>query len=1071
MKQLLLTLAIAGAASLPAGASTPMWLRDVAISPDGTTIAFTFKGDIYTVPTQGGRAYQLTTNKAYDSKPVWTPDGKRIAFRSNRDGSDDIFVMPAVGGTAVRLTTSAASELPMAFLDNSRLLMQMNGEPTTQSVRWPGYTQTYVVDINKPGQRPELYLPLPMTSASASKSGILYGDRKGVENIYRKHERSSATRDIWLYNNGKYTKLTDFNGHDVDPVWSGENSFFYVSEEDGTLNVWKRDLDGSNKKQLTSFKKHPVRSLSASNNGQLAFSWDGEVYTMKEGGQPQKVVIDIVGDDYDNDLVKRIIRNGATSWAVSPSGEEVAFVVRGDIYVTSTKYKTTRRITNTPAQERSLDFSPDGKSLVYDSDRDGYWQLFIAKAKDPDTKLLCYAEEIVEEPLYKCSTAAQQPDFSPDGKKVAFLEDRTALRVIDVKSKKVNTALDGKFNYSYSDGDVSFEWSPDSKWLIADYIGIGGWNNKDIALVKADGSEVIDLTESGYTQSGAKWVMNGKGVAYQTSKYGMRSHGSWGEEGDIVVMMLDADGWDLLNMTEEELALKEEADKAAKANKDSKDKKGAKKEEKEAKKEEPKDLNFDLDNRQYRIKRLTRHSGNYHDYYLTPKGDKLYYTTSATEGGYNLYVTDLKKGDTRLLSRGVFGSLMPDKDGKNLFVGGMRKVSLPGGQVTPIEFEAIYDRKPSLEREYMYDHMLRQVHDKFYDVKLHGVDWKYYGDHYRKFLPYINNNRDFSDLLSEILGELNASHTGSGARTGGASLPNAYLGALYDNNYSGEGLKVAEIIKGGPLSDKRVGIAAGDIITAIDGEKIAPKADYNSMLEGKAGRKTLLSVKKADGSVKTVSIKPISMGTLSGLVYQRWVDRNAAIVDSVSGGRIGYVHIQGMNSPSFRETYEKALGKYRNCDAIVIDTRHNGGGWLHNDVALLFSGKAYSRFMPRGRYIGTEPFSQWTKPSAMLVNESNYSDAHGTPYAYQTLGIGEVIGAPIPGTMTAVWWETQIDPEIYFGIPQVTNVAPDGTILENHQLEPDVIIYNDPADLEKGYDAQLVGATKRLLEQTKKGKK
>ena len=170
-----------------------------------------------------------------------------------------------------------------------------------------------------------------------------------------------------------------------------------------------------------------------------------------------------------------------------------------------------------------------------------------------------------------------------------------------------------------------------------------------------------------------------------------------------------------------------------------------------------------------------------------------------------------------------------------------------------------------------------------------------------------------------------------------------------------------------------------------------------------------------------------------------------------------------MDTPSYLTTYDRLLGKYRNCDAVVVDTRYNGGGWLHNDIALLLGGKEYVRYMPRGRYVGSDPFSQWTKPSVMLVNESNYSDAHGTPYAYQTLGIGDVVGAPIPGTMTAVWWETQIDPNIIFGIPQVTSMDMNGNVLENRQLTPDVVIYNQPGEIINGKDAQLEGAVKHLL--------
>ncbi len=1066
-------LAAVGLSSLcafAAPASAPRWLRDVAISPDGSTVAFTYKGDIFTVPVKGGRAMQLTSNAAYESAPVWSPDGKKIAFRSNREGSDDIFITDAAGGTPVRITTNSTHETPIAFVDADHLLFTASIAPSRHTSRGPWLTQTYMVDVSQPGMRPELYLSVPMSAASVdSKGRMLYQDRKGYENLYRKHERSSGTSDIWMYDGGRFSKLTDFNGHDLNPVWAADgNSFYFISEQDGTLNVYKSSADGKSKTQLTDFDRHPVRSLSAAADGTLAFSWDGDIYTMREGSQPQKLDVSIVADEYDNDLVKKYVSSGATSMAVSPSGDEVAIVLRGDIYVTDTKYKTTKRITNTPAQERCVAFSPDGRTLVYDSDRDGYWQLFTATIKDPEEKRFAYATDIVEEPLYKCATAAQQPDFSPDGKKVAFLENRTELRVIDVKSKKVNTALDGKYNYSYVDGDVSFEWSPDSNWLLATYIGEGGWNNTDIALVKADGSEVIDLTESGFSDGDAKWALDGNAITYATSKYGMKSQGSWGNQDDIVFMALNQDAWDNFMMTEEEAALAEKEKKAEDEKKAGSEKgKKDKKSKKEAdKKDEVKALEFDLDNRKYRTRRLTGSSAFVGDYFLSPKGDKFYYVASATEGGSNLLVRDTKKGDTKVLLKGVSGGMAADKKGENLFVissKGVQKINLAKGDIENVEFEAEYDRKPSLEREYIFDHMLRQVNDKFYDADLHGVDWEYYGNHYREFLPYIDNNRDFAILLSEILGELNASHTGASAPAGWAQLSTADFGAFFDETYKGDGLKIAEILPRSPLASKKAGMSVGDIILSIDGKKIEAGKEYYSLLEGKAGRKVRLEVKKADGKTAFATVKPLSYGQVHNMLYQRWVDRNQAMVDSLSEGRIAYVHVEGMNSPSYRTVYDELLGKYRNREAVIVDTRFNGGGWLHNDLAILLSGKEYVRFTPRGRYIGSEPFSQWTKPSVMLVNEGNYSDAHGSPYTYQTLGIGDVVGAPVPGTMTAVWWENQIDPEIRFGIPQVTSSDMNGKPLENNQLNPDVLIYNDPADELRGRDAQIEGAVKHLL--------
>ena len=539
---------------------------------------------------------------------------------------------------------------------------------------------------------------MPLGSASIAPDGkMLYHDRKGLEDPLRKRERSSGTCDVWLYDKGAFTKLTDFNGHDMNPVWKADGKgYYYLSEESGTINVYAADGKGG-KRQLTNFEKHPVRSLSVSGSGLMAFSQDGDIYTLREGETPSKVNVTIYADQYKKDIIKGFAGSGASGISISPEGKEVAIVVRGEVYVTDTKYSTTKRITNTAAQEREISFSPDGRKLVYDSERDGIWQLFISEIKNPSEKRFAYATEIEEKPLYKSELPAQQPRFSPDGKKVAFLENRTTLRVIDVESKKVTTILDGKYNYSYSDGDVPFEWSPDSQWILISYIGIGGWNNTDVAAVKADGSQVVDLTESGYSDGNAKWVLGGKAIAYETGKYGMKSHGSWGNQSDIVLMALDADAWDQINATEEEDALREEAEKEKKDADDKSDKSDKKKgksdkKSKKAKadKKEAEVIALDFDNRRHRMCRVTPTSAMIGDYFLAPKGNKLYYTAQSTEGDANLYVADLRKDETKLLAKGVNGGIEADKKGENIFLissKGIKKINLDSGKEDAIEFE------------------------------------------------------------------------------------------------------------------------------------------------------------------------------------------------------------------------------------------------------------------------------------------------------------------------------------------------------------------------------------------------
>ena len=991
----------------------------------------------------------------------------------------DVYVINANGGAPTRLTTNSGSELPVAFKDNDHVLFSANVMPTAQSNLFASREFSQVYEVSTQGGRPKLYSVLPMENISINAKGqVLYHDCKGYEDKWRKHHTSPITRDIWMLDGGKYQKLTSFKGEDRNPVWAQDGqSFYYLSEQNGSFNVYHRNVASGKDTQVTHNQKNPIRFLTSSQSGLLCYGYDGEIYTVKEGAEPQKVNISITTDNAEPSLVRQIRSNGATEIALSPSGKEVAFVMHGDVYVTSVDYKTTKRITDTPQQERNVSFSPDGRALVYASERNGVWQIYQAKIKNASDKNFTYCTDIEEEALTHSNLTSQYPAYSPDGKEVAFYEDRATLRILNLKSKDVRTVLDGKYNYSYSDGDIWFEWSPDSKWLLCSYIGTGGWNNTDIALVKADGKEVHDLTDSGYSDSNGKWVLGGKAMLFESDRAGYRSHGSWGAEDDAYLMFFDLDAYDRFRMSKEELEL-------AEANKDVKEKKAEekdekKKEDKQKKAEEKgktevekvKPLELDIDNCRDRIVRLTVNSSRMGDAILDSKGEKIYYQ-AAFEGGYDLWCHDLKENTTTLMMKNIGGGgFVADKDVKNLFLcnGGIKKIDLASKQTKGIDFEAPFNYKPAEERQYLFDHIWRQVKDKFYDPNLQGVDWDGYRKVYERYLPYIDNNFDFAEMLSEMLGELNASHTGCRYYPSGASLQTAALGVFLDPNYEGDGLKIQEIIKRGPFAVKKNEVTPGSIIEKIDGTDIKAGEDYNALLDGKAGKNVRLTIKNAKGKRFDLTIKAISQGAQQELLYKRWVDRNRAIVDSVSGGRIAYVHVKAMNSESFRTVYSELLSdKNRNRDAVIVDERHNGGGWLHDDLCTLLSGKQYQEFVPHGKVVGKDPFNKWTKPSCVLICEDDYSNGHGFPWVYKELGIGKLIGAPVAGTMTAVWWETLMDRSLVFGSPQVGCRDMRGTFGENTQLNPDIEVYNSPEDYITGHDTQLIRAVEEMMKETKK---
>ncbi|MBC8109573.1 MAG: PD40 domain-containing protein, partial [Verrucomicrobia bacterium] len=1054
--------------SLTQAQENPLWMRYPSISPDGQSIVFSYKGDLYKVAASGGAAMPLTLHEAQDFMPVWSHDGKSIAFASDRYGNFDVFVMPATGGEAKRLTFHSANDLPSDFsTDNKQVIFSSSRNDLSANAQFPrALSQLYSVPAI--GGKTSILLTTPAEWAKYSPSGktLAFNDDKGYEDDWRKHHTSSITKDVWIVDvkTQKYTMLTDFNGEDRNPVFNGENELYYLSEKSGSYNVWKINTATANTpKQITNFSKHPVRFLSKADNGTLCMGFNGEIYTAREGSEPAKVNIQVLTDGRMNSAKIVPINGGASEMSVSPNGKEIVFVFRGEVFVTSVEGGITKRITNTPEQERSVSFSPDGKSILYAGERNNNWNVYktsIVRKEEP----YFYAATILKEEAIIATDAEEfQPDFSPDGKEVAYLEERTTLKIINLASKAVRTVLPNKHNYSYSDGDQYFQWSPDGKYLLATFNPENQYFNDEIALINADGkSEIVNLTQSGYGDNSPKWTSDGKMMLWFSDRDGMKNHGSWGGEGDVYGMFFTKEAFDKFKLAKEDYTLlkekeekeKKEADKAKEeAKKDDKTKK------KEPEKPEVKAIKFELEGIEDRKARLTIHSSRLGDAILSKDGEKLYYL-ARFEGTSDLWVTELRSRETKILSKNAGFGMELSKDGKSIFVisnTGISKIDAESGKKEAVTINGEMNLSYAAEKAYIFDHTWRQVVKKFYVTDLHGVDWKFYYSEYKRFLPHLNNNYDFAEMLSEMLGELNASHTGCRF---GAGQPNtdatAALGLFYDETFTGNGLKISEIIRKSPLDNAQSKVKTGHIIEKIDGIAITNDTDFYELLNRKSGKNTLLSVFDPQANNRfEESIKPISGADERELLYKRWVENRRQEVEKLSGGKVGYVHVRGMNDPSYRTVVEEVLGKHANKEALIVDTRFNGGGWLHDDLATFLGGKKYLDIMPRGEKRGYEPFKKWIKPSVVLVGESNYSDAHMFPFAYRANELGKVIGMPIPGTGTAVWWETQIDPTLVFGIPQVGMVSLDGKFLENTQLEPDIKVRNEPEILTKGRDQQV----------------
>jgi len=1046
--------------------NSELWLRHAAISPDGQRIVFSHQGDLFVVARKGGLARAITANDAWDGHPVWSPDGKQLAFASDRHGNLDIFLMKADGGKATRLTYHSSNDIPSDFSpDSDAILFSSARSDSPKSSIFPTTRMAELYEIRTVGGTPRMVSTIPASQARYHNDGaeILYRDEKAYEIEFRKHDVSAFARDLWKLNvkTGKHTQLTRFAGGDHDPYSVGDTIYYLSEDQTNNFNVWSMDQNGGKRKQLSNFDQHPVRNLSVSGNGLLCYTHHGLLFTQKPGAEPKQVSLTFKADTQANDYETKTLHN-VSEFSVSPNGKEVAIVSRGEIFVVSRDFGTTVRITNTPEQERSVSFHKDGRTLLYAGERNGRWKLYEASLSDEREKYFFAATKIEEKEIHQADTESFQPIYSPDGNKIAFLAGRDEIQILNRETGDTNVALGKQHNYSYSDGDITFAWSADGQWLTSDYASRGRLFIPNIGIFPADGSEPpADISHSGYEDTSPVWNRGGNVVYWASARYGQRDHGSWGREYDVMAAFLTQDAYDQFTLSKEEYELaqelKEESEK--KKSEDSNDSETAS------------EVVIEWENLDDRIVRLTKNSANITQSYLLQDASKLFFLKSHAEGS-ELWMRDFRNDDTKLLKKlDRSSSFHFTTDEKTIFIlsgGSLSQAPVDAiGDAKPIPFNAVMNLQPVAERAYMFEHGWRQIKDKFYNRDFHGIDWDAMKAAYSTKLPSITNNRDLANLMAEMTGELNASHIGVSYRPGNVKGGDqtAAIGVLFDESDTGGPLLIAEVLDKSPLKKIKSQVAAGMKLTAIDGIKLDGTTNVAKLLNHKTGKRVRLSITREDGTHFDEITIPISTADQSQLMYERWVKNRRALVEKLSNGRLGYVHVRGMNDTSFRAVYSDVLGRNFDKEAIVVDTRWNGGGWLHNDLAKLLMGKEYVTMHVRGREYRGDSLDQWNKPSILVMGEGNYSDAHAFPYTYNVLNIGKMVGMPVPGTMTAVWWEMSLSVDIRVGVPQVGMKNKKGEYLENNQTEPDYRVKNDPESTASGKDRQIEKAVDVLLKQ------
>lgn len=1036
-------------------------------------VAFTYLGDIWTADESGQNIQRLTVNKARDVYPRFSPDGKWIAFSSDRNGNMDVFIMPSTGGTPTQLTYHSADDTVLGWKpDGSGVLFSSNrGEDFTG--------QLYVVSVN--GGMPVKAGTDMGIQASYSPDGkhIAYNQKGQV--YWRKFYHGSSASDVMIMDvsTGKFTQATDYDGLDSWPMY-GIDGVYFVSDRDGggLTNIWKVGDGGGKADKITAFKAGDVRFPSISNDGKtIVFEHDFGIWKLDV---PTKKVtpipLNIAAETEENSSEVRTFASQADDYDLAPSANHVAFSIHGEIFTAPVEDGDLRQITDSAARDRNVSYSPDGKSLAFVSDKSGREELFVINSDGSGE-----AKQLTD-----IDTLKNGYNWSPDSKEIAFATSDGYLRKVDVASKKVTELDMSKY------GNISTpQWSPDGKWLA--YSKSDATRTSDIYLVASSRAEkdAHKVTFDSNNDNNARFSPDGRKLFFHRSE----SIGTGQNSVQLYSLSLEK-----LDRDPDDPEMRAEAEAPASGD-DSPRRAGGTR-------PAPRPVNIDWVGLKRRTKQITRMPFPVGNFTTTPDSRTIIFVTSEPAGLQNVPVLYSIGEDGKRLNRilsgqiaggeeaaapqggggfgGALGDLNISRDGRTVFFrerDGIYSVPLgaapaaTGGREATrrrINFTARVKVDRPAEWTEMFDDAWRTMKYRFYDPKMHGMDWDAARAKYRPLVQFVGDRQELLNIINEMIGELNASHTGAapppGENRGGVST--GHLGVEMELDAAAGRYKVTYIYEDGPSDKDWVKVNVGDYLIAINGKAVKAGDEYWQLLNNRLNRKAEVTFnnKPSEEGAWTTRIETINQGQYSNLRYERWVKEERQKVDQMSGGRVGYLHIKAMDQPSLRR-FEKEIREFRNKDALVIDQRWNGGGNIEQELLAILVQREYQIWQPRGTEPTGRPFAGFFGPKIVLQNWRSASNAEMFPAGFRALGLGKTVGTPTMGAVIGTGSYSLIDGStvrtpgtgVFLADAKHTN-------MEGYGVQPDIMVDNSPADNLAKRDRQLEMAVQELMKELQASK-
>jgi tricorn protease len=1004
--------------------------RTPDISPDGKLVAFSYLGDIWTVETIGGVARPVTMHEAHDIGPIFSPNGRQIAFTSNRHGSYDVFVVSSRGGRPRRVTFDSALDRVTGWSpDGKSLLFE-----SSRTVEFPSSLELYSVSADGG--------PVRRLSVNEGKDGSFSpsGDRlayvRGPGTAFRRGYRGTSNDDIWICDadGTNNRQLTTFNGQDASPMWSADGqSIYYVSESLGTrANVVVQDVAGkSSPRQITTQTEDGVRKARLSGNGEwIVYEAGADLFVAStQSGESRKLAIEVHADDKSNTERTVTFTRNASEYALSPDEKHMVIVVHGDMFLSAISGGKTTRLTDTPAFDHAVAWAPDGSKIIFASDRDGYEDLYVLESDDAEHPKLVESHKFKTTRLTSTPEAEIGASFAPDGKRVAYLSGGK-LMTMNPDGSDVKTTIKDVQVFDY-------DWSPDSKAVVYGLMD-GSFASELYIAPVAESAPGRNITRYATFNGNVTWSPKGNKIAFVSQR--RQNTGMY-----VLSLNKPAAGSSTDNTSTE----------------------------------------IDWDDIHLRVKQAAPVPAE--EGAISPDGSKVAFRSTGSNGD-DLWVASSDGGQ---LNRITNGNQRPQqiqwskKNSDTIYFrdgsGAIRTARAGGfGEPSTISFKAKMTIRRDEEFREMFEQSWRALCENFYDTKFHGTDWDAIRQKYRPLVNHVSQKEDLYALINLMLGELNASHLGISGFGPAPEERTAELGLIFDERFPGPGLKITEILKRGPADRRGINLKPGDVIHFIDDVAIDDKASVDRALNDKVGETVKLKVSasptadpKDPKAWKKAEIQAVSRDAVEQLMYERWVENNTRRVGELSGGKLGYIHIPSMDEEGLDRFVRALYSDNFDKEAIVLDVRFNGGGFTHDQVLNYLGGREHTLFRQRngGQGLVLRHYDRkWHRPLVLLINNRSYSDAEIFPSAFRTLGFGKLVGQPTGGHVIGTSSVRLIDGSI-FRVPRTGVFTVDGINMEKEGVKPDVEVATHPDDLAQGKDAQLDKAVAVLTQTVAEWKK